>query len=80
MEGVINMTTVKDQPVNVEWTLSLCRTKAGLDQPQMAKLLGVSESTYQKYESYKTHMRVDTAFKFAEIVGLPIDSIIFFKH
>ena len=74
------MTTVKDKQVDVEWTLALCRTKAGLDQPEMARRLGVSESTYQKYEAYKNHMRVDTAFKFAEIVGLPIDSFIFFKN
>lgn len=74
------MTTIKNREVDVKWTLELCRTKTGLSQKEMAKAIGVSEQSYMNYENYRTGMKVEKAFKFAEIVGVPVDSIIFFKE
>lgn len=74
------MTTIKNREVDVKWTLELCRTRSGLTQKEMAKAIGVSELTYNNYENYKTGMKVEKAFKFAEIVGIPVDSIIFFNE
>lgn len=74
------MSPTKSKEVNIKWTLELCRSKAGLSQKEMAKSIGVSEQTYMKYENYKSGMKVEKAFKFAEIVGIPVDSIIFFKQ
>lgn len=74
------MTIIQNKEISIEWTLKLCRTKVGLTQPEMAQRLGVSIDAYKNYESYRTTMRVDYALKFAEIVGIPFDSIIFFKN
>lgn len=74
------MTIIQNKEVEIDWTIKLCRTKLDLTQEEMAKLLGVSKESYQKYENYKTTMRIDLAVKFSEIVGIPFDSIIFFKQ
>lgn len=74
------MTIIQDKEIDVEWTIKLCRTKLNLTQPEMAEKLGVSKESYQNYENYKTTMRIDLAIKFSRIVGIPFDSIIFFKQ
>lgn len=74
------MSFTKNKEVEIKWTLELCRAKTGLSQKEMAKAIGVSEQSYMKYENYKTGMKVDKAFKFAEVVGMPVDKIIFFNH
>lgn len=74
------MTIIQNEEVDVEWTIKLCRTKLNLTQHEMAEKLGVSKESYQNYENYKTTMRIDLAIKFSKIVGIPFDSIIFFKQ
>lgn len=73
------MSPSKKKEADIKWTLELCRTKAGLSQKEMAKSIGVSEQSYMNYENYKTGMKVEKAFKFAEIVDVPIDCIYFFE-
>lgn len=58
-------------------TLKEARFLAGMTQVEMAEKLGLSESTYIKYELYRQFMRMDTAFKFSELVGISIDELIF---
>lgn len=74
------MTIIQNKEVEIDWTIKLCRTKLDLTQEEIARLLGVSKESYQNYENYKTTMRIDLAVKFSEIVGIPFDSIIFFKQ
>lgn len=74
------MTIIQNEEVDIEWTIKLCRTKLNLTQPEMAERLGVSIDSYKNYENYKTIMKIDLAVKFSKVVGIPFDSIIFFKN
>ena len=58
-------------------TLKKARLLADLTQVDMAKALGVAESTYINYENYRNFMRMDTAYKFAALVNRNLDEIIF---
>lgn len=60
-----------------KFSLKESRFLAGLTQVEMAEKLGVSESTYIKYEQYKQFMRMDIAFKFSQITKRSLDEIIF---
>ena len=60
-----------------ELTIKTARLLADMTQVEMAKALGVAESTYAKYESYRNFMRMDTAYKFASLVNRELDDIIF---
>lgn len=60
-----------------ELTLKKARLLADMTQVEMAKALGIAESTYIKYESYRNFMRMDTAYKFATLVNRELDDIIF---
>ncbi len=60
-----------------ELTLKMARLMADMTQVDMAKALGVAESTYIKYETYRNYMRMDTAYKFATLVNRNLDEIIF---
>jgi len=73
------MTIIQNKEIKIDWTIKLCRTKLNLTQMEMAEKLGVSKESYQNYENYKTTMRIDLAIKFSKVVGIPFDSIIFFK-
>lgn len=64
--------------MDIKFTLEQARKHRGLTQEQIAKMLGISKRTYVDYEQYKRAFRIDKAFLFAEIVGIPIDNIIFF--
>ena len=64
--------------MNIKFTLEQARKHRGLTQEQIAKMLGISKRTYIDYEQYKRAFRIDKAFLFAEIVGIPINNIIFF--
>lgn len=59
------------------FTIEQSRSLAELTQEEMAEKLGVSVSTYYKYENYKTYMRMDTAYLFSKITGVDMDHIIF---
>lgn len=56
------------------------RRLKGISQAKMASLLGVSENTYINKEKGDTKFYIDEACRFCDAVGLPMESIIFFKH
>ncbi|HFU6611238.1 TPA: helix-turn-helix transcriptional regulator [Bacillus paranthracis] len=60
------------------FTIKQARMLSGLKQVEIAKEIGVSREAYLNYEQYKTFFRIDKAFKFAEVVNIPLDDIIFF--
>ncbi len=61
-------------------TLKDARRRALLTQEDVAGRLGVSKSAYRWYERNPGKMRVDVAYRFAEIVGLTIDDLTFTKE
>lgn len=61
-------------------TLKDARRRALLTQEDVAGQLGVSKSAYRWYEQNPGKMRVDVAYRFAEIVGLTIDDLTFKKE
>lgn len=63
-----------------ELTIKTARLLADMTQVEMAKALGVAESTYIKYETYRNFMRMDTAYKFATLVKRELDEIIFLPN
>lgn len=63
----------------MKFTIEQARHLSGMTQVQIAAKLGMSEKTYIQYEKYRKVFRMDTAARFAEIVNLSIDQIIFFK-
>lgn len=63
----------------VKFDILSARTYAKLTQAEMAKKLSITRGTYQKYESGERIFRIDKAWKFANICGIPFDDIIFFK-
>jgi len=63
----------------LRFTIEQARHIAGMTQVQVAAKLGMSEKTYIQYEKYRKIFRMDTAARFAEIVNLSIDQIVFFK-
>ena len=62
-----------------KFSIELARKKAGLTQEEISEALGMSRNQYREYEKGKIVFRMDTAWRFSEIVGLSIDSIIFFN-
>jgi len=62
----------------MRFTIEQARALSGLTQVQMAAKLGMGEKTYIQYEKYRKIFRMDTAARFAEIVNLGIDQIIFY--
>ena len=57
--------------------LVAARVNAGYNQREMAELLGVSRSTIQSWEQYKTSPNVLQAQKLSEIYNIPLSNIIF---
>lgn len=60
--------------------LVAARVNAGYNQREMAELLGVSRSTIQSWEQYKTSPDVLQAQKLSEIYNIPLSNIIFFNE
>lgn len=58
-------------------TLKAARVNAGFTQKEAAKQLGISKTTLQNYEMYRTVPGIDMAQKIADLYGLPVDGIIF---
>lgn len=46
----------------------------------MARLMGISENTYINKEKGETKFYIDEACKFSDLVGIPLQNIIFFKN
>lgn len=58
-------------------TLPVARKIAGMTQIDLAKALGVSESTVINWEKGRSEPTVNQAIQIAEAVKRPLDSIIF---
>lgn len=58
-------------------TLPVARKIAGLTQVDLAKAVNVSETTVINWEKGRSEPTVTQALQIAEVVGRPLDSIIF---
>lgn len=58
-------------------TLEGARNNLHLSQEDTAKALGISTNSYREYEKYHRVLRLDKAYKFADLVSQPMESIIF---
>lgn len=56
-------------------TFAELRKQKGFTQIQLAKSLGIDQSTVSLWEKGKTAPRVDTALRLAEIMGCTVDDI-----
>lgn len=64
----------------MKFDLKQARKYSGFSQAKMADMLGIGLNTYRDYENGNTYMRVDTAQKFARLVNIPINNIIFYHE
>lgn len=62
----------------MKFTIEQARILGGYTQIAMATRLGMSEKTYIQYEKYRKIFRMDTAARFAELVRISMNDIIFF--
>lgn len=60
--------------------LSAARINAGYSQRQIADMIGVSRTTIQSWEQYKTSPNVEQAEQLSAIYSLPLENIIFSKQ
>jgi DNA-binding XRE family transcriptional regulator len=58
-------------------TLPVARKIASITQKDLATAVGVSESTVINWEKGRSEPTVNQALAISEVVGIPIDSIIF---
>lgn len=58
-------------------TLPVARKIACMSQKKLAVAVGVSESTVINWEKGRSEPTVNQAKRISEVVGLPLDSIIF---
>ena len=56
--------------------LKVHRVRKGYTQGQMAKLLGVNQSSYSYWEKDFGRVKASMAYKIANILGVSIDDII----
>lgn len=61
----------------MKFTMEQARKLADISQNEMAKLMGMPKMTYCNKEWGKVRMYYDEAMRFAEIVKIPHDDIIF---
>lgn len=60
-------------------TMKQIRQWNGLTQNETAKKLGISKSTYIRYERMEDLPNISTCYKFAEVMNVNVDEVIFFK-
>ena len=60
--------------------LRAARVNAGLSQTEAAKALNISRATLVSYEGYRSVPTIEMATKIADLYGLGIDEIIFFRQ
>lgn len=63
----------------MKFTLEQARKYSGLSQAQIADKIGIPMPSYYNYEHGKSVMRVDVADRFADVVGIPFEQIIFYS-
>lgn len=51
------------------------RLAAGMTQKQVGELCGIDPATIRKYEAEKLHPKIETAFKIADALGVPVGNI-----
>lgn len=66
-----------DRIKGVSVSVKSARKIANLTQKEMAEKLGVSFYVYHKYEKNEECMRVNEAYKFSEVTGIPFKRILF---
>ncbi|WP_347298455.1 helix-turn-helix transcriptional regulator [Dolosigranulum savutiense] len=62
---------------DVRMSLKAARVYGGFSQSEIAEELDVHRNSYINYEKYQIPMRIDTAIKFSELTGIPMNNIIF---
>lgn len=63
----------------MKFTMKQAREYAGLSQKEAAKQLNVALATYQGYEWGNVEIRIGLAKKFAKMVGMSLDQLIFYS-
>ncbi|MBN6049999.1 helix-turn-helix transcriptional regulator [Lactobacillus helveticus] len=63
----------------MKFTVKQAREYAGLTQREAAKQLDVALATYQGYEWGNVEMKIEMAKKFARIVTIPLNQLIFYS-
>ena len=58
-------------------SMAAARTNVNLNQQEMAEKLGINRTSYIRYEKGESYMRMDMAWRFAEIVNIPFAYIDF---
>ena len=53
------------------------REEKGVTKVAVARHLGITDKTYASYEDNPQRMRVDTAMKVADFLGVAVDTIFF---
>ena len=58
-------------------TLRQVRASKGVTKAALVRHLGISKPTYDDYEQHPEHMRIETAKKVADFLGVDISDIFF---
>ncbi|WP_255463159.1 helix-turn-helix transcriptional regulator [Lactobacillus sp. 3B(2020)] len=61
-----------------KYTIKAARIRAGFTQREVAHKLHMNVQTFMRIENGKSYFRINSAAKFADIVGIDFDNIIFF--
>lgn len=61
----------------IKITLAAARINAGLKQREAAELIGVSRTTIQNWEMYKSSPDISQAEAISKIYKIPLENIIF---
>ena len=61
----------------MKFTVKQAREYRNLTQREAAKQLGIALATYQGYEWSDVEMRIGMAKRFAKMVKIPLDQLIF---
>lgn len=62
----------------MKFTVKQAREYRGLTQKEMANRLGVSLAAFRAYEWGNVEMKIGMAKKFAKVVDMPIDNLVFY--
>lgn len=63
----------------MKFTVEQAREYRNLTQREAAKQLGIALATYQGYEWSDVEMRIGMAKRFAKMVEIPLDQLIFYS-
>lgn len=63
----------------MKFTVKQAREYRNLTQREAAKQLGIALKTYQSYEWGDVEMRIGMAKRFAKMVEIPLDQLIFYS-